>query len=305
MGRHRRATPAPVAPPAPSRRPDADRHQGGGHGGHRKRSAAPVRTGLLGASAAMAMGAVAVASGLIPGPGGLGGQQGGDRVRADGPTGLDAPAVPSATPSARSSDPAASRAEERNEGPMRSPSQKSSRPAKKPGTTPSRDDSSTAAEKERPSGDASPSGSGEGSGEEEKSGSGGAIKSSDPETAAEREVLTLVNQERAKAGCQPVKADSGLAGLAQDFSEDMAGRGFFSHTDPDGRSPWDRAEAAGVSDLGGENIARGQANARSVMDSWMNSPGHRANILNCDYRTLGVGAHFAEGGPWWTQDFGF
>ncbi|HZG04932.1 MAG TPA: CAP domain-containing protein, partial [Streptomyces sp.] len=45
--------------------------------------------------------------------------------------------------------------------------------------------------------------------------------------------------------------------------------------------------------------------AQSVMDAWMDSPGHRANILNCDYRTLGVGAHFAEGGPWWTQNFGF
>ncbi|MEK8172713.1 CAP domain-containing protein [Streptomyces sp. M19] len=60
-----------------------------------------------------------------------------------------------------------------------------------------------------------------------------------------------------------------------------------------------------MADLGGENIARGQATAQAVMDSWMNSPGHRANILNCEYRTLGVGAHFAPDGPWWTQDFGF
>jgi uncharacterized protein YkwD len=85
----------------------------------------------------------------------------------------------------------------------------------------------------------------------------------------------------------------------------MAARGFFDHTDPDGATPWDRAEKAGISDLGGENIARGQADAAAVMEAWMNSPGHRANILNCDFKTLGVGVHFGSGGPWWTQDFGY
>ncbi|WP_324603492.1 CAP domain-containing protein [Streptomyces sp. SPB074] len=100
-------------------------------------------------------------------------------------------------------------------------------------------------------------------------------------------------------------ADDALASLATAFSDDMAARGFFDHTDPDGDSPWDRAKQAGVGNLGGENIARGQADAASVMKSWMNSPGHRANILNCDYKTLGVGVHFGPGGPWWTQDFGF
>lgn len=100
-------------------------------------------------------------------------------------------------------------------------------------------------------------------------------------------------------------ASAPLASLAQDFSEDMAARGFFDHTDPDGRTPWDRASKAGIQDLAAENIARGQATAQAVMDSWMNSDGHRANILNCDYRTLGVGVHYGSGGPWWTQDFGF
>ncbi|WP_190137802.1 CAP domain-containing protein, partial [Streptomyces longispororuber] len=123
--------------------------------------------------------------------------------------------------------------------------------------------------------------------------------------SAEAQVLALVNEERAKAGCRPVRADDRLAALAEAFSADMAARGFFAHTDPDGATPWDRAEKAGIKDLGGENIARGQTDARAVMDAWMNSPGHRANILNCDYKTLGVGAHFAPGGPWWTQDFGF
>ncbi|WP_340557570.1 CAP domain-containing protein [Streptomyces sp. GSL17-111] len=124
-------------------------------------------------------------------------------------------------------------------------------------------------------------------------------------SAAEARVLALVNQERGRAGCSPVRADAELAKLAGDYSKDMAVRGFFSHTDPDGRSPWDRADDAGVDHMGGENIARGQADAEAVMDAWMNSTGHRDNILNCAFTTLGVGAHFAGGGPWWTQAFGY
>jgi uncharacterized protein YkwD len=125
------------------------------------------------------------------------------------------------------------------------------------------------------------------------------------EAAAEAEVLRLVNVERAQAGCSPVAANSALADLAGDFSDAMAEQGFFDHTDPSGATPWDRAEKAGITNLGGENIARGQADAQAVMDSWMNSPGHRANILNCDFKTLGVGVHFGSGGPWWTQNFGY
>lgn len=118
-------------------------------------------------------------------------------------------------------------------------------------------------------------------------------------------VLALVNEQRALAGCSPVRADARLDTLAKAFSDDMAARGFFDHTDPDGRTPWDRAKTAGISNLGGENIARGQATPEAVMTAWMNSPGHRANILNCKFTTLGVGVHEGSGGPWWTQDFGF
>ncbi|WP_232792527.1 CAP domain-containing protein [Actinacidiphila yeochonensis] len=123
--------------------------------------------------------------------------------------------------------------------------------------------------------------------------------------AARAQILTLVNQQRATAGCQPLTASSSLDTLAQNFSDDMAARGFFDHTDPDGHTPWDRAKALGITNLGGENIAMGQADAQAVMDAWMNSAGHRANILDCDYKTLGVGVHFGTGGPWWTQDFGY
>ncbi|GAA0693571.1 hypothetical protein GCM10010193_55260 [Kitasatospora atroaurantiaca] len=118
-------------------------------------------------------------------------------------------------------------------------------------------------------------------------------------------VLALVNQERAKAGCAPLAADPRLDTLATAFSDDMAARDFFSHTDPDGRTPWDRAKTASIGYLGGENIARGQRTPEEVMAAWMNSPGHRANILNCHYTKLGVGVHEGTGGPWWTQDFGF
>jgi uncharacterized protein YkwD len=132
-----------------------------------------------------------------------------------------------------------------------------------------------------------------------------APKALDAETAAEAAILSLVNQERTQTGCRPVRSDPELADLAGDFSQDMAKRDFFDHTDPDGAGPWDRAEELGISNLGGENIARGQPDAQAVMDAWMDSPGHRANILNCDFTTLGVGAHFGADGPWWTQDFGF
>jgi uncharacterized protein YkwD len=133
---------------------------------------------------------------------------------------------------------------------------------------------------------------------------GRSTQSSSGENAAEAEVLDIVNAERASAGCGPVAHDSGLARLAGDYSADMAARGFFSHTDPDGRDPWDRARAAGIDYLRAENIARGQPTSAAVMSSWMDSPGHRANIVNCEYTKLGVGVHFASGGPWWTQSFG-
>jgi len=120
------------------------------------------------------------------------------------------------------------------------------------------------------------------------------------------QVLALVNNERAKAGCRSVKASSALQRAAQGHSADMAAKDYFSHDSQDGRSFADRIRAAGYS--GGsiaENIAAGQSTASSVMKGWMNSSGHRANILNCSYSALGVG--YAKGGSYgyyWTQDFG-
>ena len=116
------------------------------------------------------------------------------------------------------------------------------------------------------------------------------------------QVLVLVNQERAAAGCRPLAADSRLAAVAAAHSADMRDRGFFDHVNLAGLSPFDRAEAAGVS-ARAENIARGQGDAAGVVDSWMDSPGHRSNILDCSLTRLGVGTADGGGGPWWTQLF--
>ncbi|MGJ5748912.1 RNA polymerase sigma factor (sigma-70 family) [Streptomyces puniciscabiei] len=119
------------------------------------------------------------------------------------------------------------------------------------------------------------------------------------------QVVALVNKERAGAGCGPLTEDAQLQKAAQGHSDDMAARHFFDHTNPDGADPGQRITAAGyLWSTYGENIAQGQQTAAAVMDSWMHSPGHRANILNCSFKDIGVGVHNGTGGPWWTQDFG-
>ncbi|MFI1166760.1 sigma-70 family RNA polymerase sigma factor [Streptomyces sp. NPDC020801] len=119
------------------------------------------------------------------------------------------------------------------------------------------------------------------------------------------QVVALVNKERAAAGCAPLTEDPQLDAAAQGHSDDMAARNFFDHTNPDGKDPGQRITAAGYRwSTYGENIAEGQQSPESVMNSWMNSPGHRANILNCAFKNIGVGVHKGSGGPWWTQDFG-
>ncbi|MFF7729736.1 sigma-70 family RNA polymerase sigma factor [Streptomyces sp. NPDC008001] len=120
-----------------------------------------------------------------------------------------------------------------------------------------------------------------------------------------QQVTALVNAERAKAGCSPLTENSTLDAAAQGHSDDMAARGFFNHTNPDGKGPGDRITAAGYNwSTYGENIAYGQQTPASVMDSWMHSDGHRKNILNCSFKEIGVGVNKAPGGPRWTQVFG-
>ncbi|MGW5732813.1 MULTISPECIES: CAP domain-containing protein [Streptomyces] len=312
MGRHRRSG---AGAAATGRATGVSDTYAGGHAGvpeprpatvshRRKGRAAPVRTGLLGVSAAVAMGAVAVASGLVPGADNysLGGGGDSNKVRAaSSPSEVSPQGGDTGTAERESAPP--SRGSGRPDAPApSSPSRTAEKPSAEPSKKPSTKAPAPRTDEKKKTTPPSPSRT---PAEKPKAPPAAAPKSPSAESAAEAAVLTLVNEERAKVGCSPVRADAKLASLAGNFSADMAERDFFDHTDPDGATPWDRAEKAGISDLGGENIARGQANARSVMDAWMNSPGHRANILNCDYKTLGVGAHFAPGGPWWTQDFGF
>ncbi|MFH8939028.1 CAP domain-containing protein [Streptomyces griseosporeus] len=290
--------------------------EGGGprsssHRRRRKKAVTPVRTGLLGVSAAVAIGTVAVASGVVPGLDNyrLGGGSGpGDKVQAaDTPTNsASEQGGVAGTADDRTGVPgSASRSGERSSSPSASqtPSPSASTASPTPTKTPSQKPT-TATPSEKPTERATPKPKPTPSQSEERQRTSAPVTVS-AEAAAEAEVLRLVNEERAKVGCSPVSANSGLTQLAEAFSQDMAARNFFDHTDPDGRTPWDRAAKAGITDLGGENIARGQADAAAVMEAWMNSPGHRANILNCDFKTLGVGVHLGAGGPWWTQDFGY
>jgi uncharacterized protein YkwD len=127
-------------------------------------------------------------------------------------------------------------------------------------------------------------------------------------TSVEAEVLRLVNVERSTNGCDPVSADTTLAGVARAHSRDMAEKGYFDHDSPDGRDPFQRMRDAGYRySWAAENIAAGQSTAASVMSSWMKSAGHRANILNCKLTELGVGLWKDADSQYriyWTQDFG-
>lgn len=117
------------------------------------------------------------------------------------------------------------------------------------------------------------------------------------------EVVRSTNTRRASAGCAPVQADPRLTAAAQAHSDDMANRNYFSHTTPEGITFDARIKAAGYPSPGGENIAKGQATARDVMAAWMDSAGHRANILNCAFTAIGVG--YNARARTWTQDFGY
>lgn len=116
-------------------------------------------------------------------------------------------------------------------------------------------------------------------------------------------VVDLTNDARADAGCPALVVDGRLAAAAQDHADDMAAHDYFSHTSLDGTTFAERARAAGYPQPGGENIARGQRSAEEVVSAWMDSPGHRANILNCAFRAVGVGLDEDE---WvWVQVFGY
>ncbi|WP_405055831.1 CAP domain-containing protein [Kribbella sp. NBC_01505] len=135
-------------------------------------------------------------------------------------------------------------------------------------------------------------------------------KTSSGSGSPEAQVLALTNAERAKVGCGALRTNSALAKAAEAHASDMVAKHYFAHNSQDGRTPFTRMKAAGFK--GGamaENIAVGYTSPAAVVKGWMNSAGHRANILNCSYTMLGVGYDSGQVKPeWgkgsWVQDFG-
>lgn len=120
--------------------------------------------------------------------------------------------------------------------------------------------------------------------------------------AFENEVIRLVNEIRAQNGLQPLSANWELSRIARYKSQDMADLHYFSHTSPTYGTPFQMIRSFGLTyRAAGENIAYGQTTPQIVVNSWMNSSGHRANILNSAYTQIGVG--YAPNGNYWTQMF--
>jgi uncharacterized protein YkwD len=136
-----------------------------------------------------------------------------------------------------------------------------------------------------------------------------------------QQVVALVNQQRTSNGCAPFNVSAQLSAAAQAHSQDMALKDFVGHTGSDGSSVGQRFTRAGYSwRMAAENVAAGQSTPESVVASWMSSAGHRANILNCALRDIGIGYYYQPddqanvqlsngkaGGPfhsYWTQDLG-
>lgn len=120
--------------------------------------------------------------------------------------------------------------------------------------------------------------------------------------AFEKQVVELTNKERAKNGLPALKIDTELSKVARIKSNDMAKNKYFDHNSPTYGSPFDMMKKFGITyRSAGENIAMGQRSPEEVVKGWMNSPGHRANILNKSYTHIGVG--YVENGNYWTQEF--
>ena len=127
----------------------------------------------------------------------------------------------------------------------------------------------------------------------------------------EAQVVVLTNQERAKAGCPALTVSSQLTEAAEGHSADMAINDYFSHYSLDGRTPWDRIKETGYTySMAAENIAAGYTTPAAVVQGWMNSDGHRANILNCGLTEIGVGYVYLANDTgsvnyrhYWTQVF--
>lgn len=120
--------------------------------------------------------------------------------------------------------------------------------------------------------------------------------------AYEAEVIRLTNQVRVENGLKPLTTNWELSRVARYKSQDMVDKHYFNHTSPTYGSPFQMMRAFGITyRSAGENIAYGYRTPQAVVDGWMNSPGHRANILNASYTQIGVG--YVPQGNYWTQMF--
>ncbi len=118
------------------------------------------------------------------------------------------------------------------------------------------------------------------------------------------QILILVNAERKKAGVEPLTLSTEVSSVAQVKADDMAKNGYFDHNSPTYGSPFTMLSDFGVTyRTAGENIAKGQQSAEAVMNAWMNSSGHKANILSPNFKQLGVGYSANNGSPVWVQMF--
>lgn len=118
--------------------------------------------------------------------------------------------------------------------------------------------------------------------------------------AAILKVIKLVNQKRVQAGLKPLSVNTNLQKVAQVKANDMAQNGYFDHTSPTYGTPFKMMKTYGITyTYAGENIAKGQSSAAEVMSDWMNSPGHKANILNKNFTQIGVGLKNGV----WVQEF--
>lgn len=120
------------------------------------------------------------------------------------------------------------------------------------------------------------------------------------QTTFASQVVNLVNQERSKAGLRPLTSNSALTAMALDKAKDMYNNGYFDHTSPTYGSPFDMMSTYGIRySYAGENIAKGQQTPEAVMKAWMNSTGHRQNILSPNFTQIGVAFYNGE----WVQEF--
>ncbi|MGW7364283.1 CAP domain-containing protein [Streptomyces sp. NPDC054841] len=139
----------------------------------------------------------------------------------------------------------------------------------------------------------------------ERTKDGGGGKATGQAARFAEQIAELVNVERAKAGCAPLRVSAQVQAAAQAHADDMAARDYYEHASPEGRHADDRMRAAGYpAGKWGENIHRGPDDPATAMIDWMNSPGHRDNILDCGFTDFGVGVNLSANGPWWVQNFG-